>query len=437
MGQVTIYSDWGFIDNPFSPSPLPPNDRGAALLVGRDKELKMLLRRLRNAPKWVTMEGHNGVGKTSLINVAVHKAYQEHISGESNELIIPCKKTFQLSATRDSQEFISDVYMAIAQTLVEKAKEVRENGVKLPNSEAVNKWLNSPIIETVQAGGGFLGASVNFGKNAQANEADGFGKSGLPEIVNAWLEEIWPEGSSGGVVCLIDNLELLQTSTSAKKLLEELRDLILTKKGVRWVLCGSAGIVRSVASSPRLNGYFHDPLLIEGINPTVADQILASRNNAFAVDPQTSYLPITSHDFAKLYRVLNGNLRDALGKADAYCQHILDIGEIPDTELQKSIMFNFWINQECSNLFNIVQPQIPPRSWKVFDQLVDNEGSSAPSEYEAYGFNSLEAFRPHIKNLEDNQLVTSTRDETDNRRKTIQLTANGWLVAVARGKVEI
>ncbi|SFM25541.1 hypothetical protein SAMN03159341_12272 [Paenibacillus sp. 1_12] len=434
---MSIYSDWGFIDTPFSPSPLPPNERGAELLVGRDRELGMLSRRLRNAPKWVTLEGQNGVGKTSLINVSVHRAYQDYIANRTSDLIILCKSTFQLSATKNASDFIAEVYMAIAQTLIEKAKEIRESGIDLPNTDSLNKWLNSPIIQGFQLGGGIFGGSANIGRTFQANSAEGFDRSGLPNMIKEWLEDIWPDGSSGGIVCLIDNLELLQTSTAAKRLLEELRDLILTTRGIRWVLCGSAGIVRSVASSPRLNGYFHEPLIIEGIDSTVADQILDSRKKAFAINPDACYIPMTTHDFAKLYKILNGNLRDALGKADAYCQHILDIGVEPEDDTRKSLLFDEWINNECLKLLDIVQPQIPQRSWRVFDQLVENDGLSAPSEFEIYGFNSLEAMRPHIKTLEDNQLVTSTRDETDNRRKTIQLTANGWLVAVARGKAAI
>ncbi|MGG6313671.1 hypothetical protein [Paenibacillus macerans] len=427
---MSVYQEWGFMDNPFSPSPLPPSERGAELLVGRDKELRMLSRRLRNAPKWVTLEGQNGVGKTSLINVTVHSAYQDYLAERSPDLIIPCKKPFQISASKEPQDFIWEVYVAIAQTLIDKAKELRDGGISLPSTSALDKWLNYPLIDTFQVGGGFLGGSANFGKTSQTNEGEGFTKNGLPALINEWLEEIWPEDSSGGIVCIIDNLELLQTSATAKKLLEELRDTILNSTGIRWVLCGSAGIVRSVASSPRLNGYFHDPLLVEGIDSSVADQILLSRIKAFAQNPDKSYLPLTSHDFAKLYKVLNGNLRDALSKADAYCQYILDVEEEPDTGEEKSYVFNKWVIEQCHQLSSIIQ--IQPRSWKVFDQLVKNEGISAPSEYESYGFNSVEALRPHIKSLEDNELVTSTRDEGDNRRKTIQLTANGWLVALAR-----
>jgi DNA-binding MarR family transcriptional regulator len=40
--------------------------------------------------------------------------------------------------------------------------------------------------------------------------------------------------------------------------------------------------------------------------------------------------------------------------------------------------------------------------------------------------------RPHVKSLEDANLLVSTVDEDDKRRKTIGLTANGWLVRYKR-----
>jgi hypothetical protein len=39
-----------------------------------------------------------------------------------------------------------------------------------------------------------------------------------------------------------------------------------------------------------------------------------------------------------------------------------------------------------------------------------------------FGFNSIPAFRPHIRDLESAGLVVCTQDEGDKRRKTIQIT---------------
>jgi hypothetical protein len=73
---MNIYREWGFLENPFRTIPLPSTKEGKELLVGRDKESKRFLTRLYNPPSLVTVEGLNGVGKTSLINVSIYETYE-------------------------------------------------------------------------------------------------------------------------------------------------------------------------------------------------------------------------------------------------------------------------------------------------------------------------------------------------------------------------
>ncbi len=122
--MMNIYQEWGFKDSPFKTTALPPSALGKKLLVGRDKELQSLLRRLYNPPKIVTIEGLNGVGKTSLVNVAAYKAYEAYLNRESDYLFIPCCQTFQLKPDQNAGTFIDEVLMAVAQTLIDEAKKV-------------------------------------------------------------------------------------------------------------------------------------------------------------------------------------------------------------------------------------------------------------------------------------------------------------------------
>ena len=71
---MSIYQSWGFTNNPFVQTPLKPDAQGSALLVGRDKDLLSVKKRISNPPKITTLEGANGVGKTSLVNVAGYSA---------------------------------------------------------------------------------------------------------------------------------------------------------------------------------------------------------------------------------------------------------------------------------------------------------------------------------------------------------------------------
>src|SRR5262249_6905729 len=144
--------------------------------------------------------------------------------------------------------------------------------------------------------------------------------------------EIFPNGESGGIICCIDNLELLRESEAARAALEALRDEILTVRGLRWIICGSTGIVRTLASTPRLQGYLHVPIEIGDVDHNLSGEILQSRIDAYRIRDD-AYLPMTSRDFTSLYGALRGNLRDTLSAADDYCNWVADEGmEYNDTE---------------------------------------------------------------------------------------------------------
>src|SRR5947209_2785217 len=98
---MSIYQSWGFIDTPFATTALEPNDLGSKLLVGRDAEVDQLTRRIVNAPKMPTLEGPNGIGKTSLVNVTSYRAFQRFMNGDNVPLLVPCRKSFQLAADKN------------------------------------------------------------------------------------------------------------------------------------------------------------------------------------------------------------------------------------------------------------------------------------------------------------------------------------------------
>lgn len=238
---MDIYKEWNFKDNPFQTTSLPPLPIGNQLLAGREDEIKKLLRRLYNQPQLVTIEGLNGIGKSSLINVAIFRAVEEYlIDKESRPLFIPCDTVFQLDPQVDADQFMDEVFVAIAQTLIKYAKDIKSLNISLPqNMEEIDKWLNSSVYYNYQGSVGPIG----FGKSLEPNVSTGFERSGFRNIVLEWLKLVFPQKHSGGVVCVIDNMELLTHSQTARMVVESLRDTLFTIHGIRWVLCGSLGII--------------------------------------------------------------------------------------------------------------------------------------------------------------------------------------------------
>lgn len=426
----SIYEEWGFAENPFTTRPLQADDIGDQLLVGRDREARAVLRRLETPPKATTLEGINGVGKTSLVNVVVHRAYKDYLAGRRKDLLISVGHTFQLQSDSDIETFVADVLFEVAQTLLRRSESLK---TELPSgsSSAISQWLNSPQLTSWQAGlQVVVGGSV--GRTAETNTSTGFARSGFRQLVEQWLTEAFPGGNGGGVVCILDNLELTQTSKRAKQLLEDLRDPILTVPGLRWVLCGSSGIVRSVVSSPRLEGVLHAPVDVGGITDSYAGAVLTSRVKAFSHKTKQGYLPIVEEDFQSLYDCLHGNLRNALSKADDFCMWSAEQGSLPQDKDSKRAAFERWFLDECERAMVAADQEIGDRAWKTFDTAVERGGSFSPGDFDEFGFETIQALRPSVRELEQVGLLVSTQDDTDKRRKTVQVTPKGWMVARAR-----
>lgn len=420
---MSIYTDWGFTGNPFQTTVLTPDELGEGLLIGRDKELGTLKKRILNPPRLPTLEGMNGVGKTSLVNVAAYKCYQDFLRDPDKPLLIPCRKIFQLRPDQSLEDFIGDVYREVAQTLIEKAREIE--GCRFEGNEKqgkIEKWLNAPQLSGFQVGL----ASVTGGYSSETNTGEGFTRSGFPKVIRDWLNSIFPTQQDGGVVCVIDNLELLQTSEQARQQIEALRDELLLLPGLRWVLCGALGIVLGIASSPRMEGFLNTPIEIRGIDKQFVGEIYDSRVRIYA-EINDPYLPLSKDDFEKLYSILFFNLRSLLGHADDYCQWIADNVE-PKDEDEKRKEFDVWLTEISSKAFESAKAQLRPRAWRVFEDAIAIDGSFSPSDFEHFRFKSIPAFRPHVRDLEAAGLVVSTQDDGDKRRKTAQITPRGWLV---------
>lgn len=72
------------------------------------------------------------------------------------------------------------------------------------------------------------------------------------------------------------------------------------------------------------------------------------------------------------------------------------------------------------------------RAWSVFDEIAKRGRGISPSEFEDFGFNSQQAMRPHVKALEDAQLVDNSIDDTDQRGVRLRSVLGGWIVRYKR-----
>ena len=431
-----FYTDWGFTESPFNTEALEATAEGEKILVGREREITKLGKRL-GSKKITVVEGPNGIGKTSLINVALFKGFKDFDSiSRENRIVLPCKTPFQLEADSNIGNFQTKVFYEIAQTMIGFEERISKVKGSAPDTRKVDKWLNASAYETfrgslkaVVAGWG-LGAGA--GKGTIPNLSQGFANSGFEQSIREWLNSTF-QNTFGGIVCVIDNLELLETSEKARKLLGQLRDPLLAQTGLRWVFSGSKGITYSYIDSTRLTGYFHDPLVLGKIELNIAPKrILDARVEAYK-STETPYLPFVSDDFVRLFHIFRGNIRALLHHVDSYCYYIEEEmhQEIhPSTEEEKGETFKTWLKDKCHKVYMEIKAQVKPTAWKIFVDAVEFGGSFSPSDYERFEFKSIQAMRPHIKDLESVGLLQLSQDDTDKRRKTGNVTPKGWLVSI-------
>lgn len=86
---MSLWTVLGFSGNPYDSRSLLANAEGTELLVGRDVELRTLLSQLANSSLHPTLEGDNGVGKTSLVLVAAYNAMQARMEKRTNQAFAP------------------------------------------------------------------------------------------------------------------------------------------------------------------------------------------------------------------------------------------------------------------------------------------------------------------------------------------------------------
>jgi hypothetical protein len=427
---IFVWEKFGFDQSPYTTEPVPATEEGDQLLVGREAEIAKLESRIISGGTHPTLEGDNGVGKTSLLRVACYRLRKAFEEDSSAKLFIPIDEFFQPGSDGSVDDFIKRVYWTIASAIVKEHATLKEHLDNVPDITDIRTWLTSPVLKSGGGsvsvagfgGGASLGRSINTGL--------GFADAGFKELIDTWLRQMFPSTQAGGFICVIDNLELLETTQSARNLLEAIRDPLLNRRGLRWILCGARGIIRTSVSSPRLEGRLKDPVEITPISDEFVAAAIKQRIELCRMHPQAEP-PVGPETFRYLYDILNRNLRSAFKIAEDFSFWLLDEGEVSGNAATYAELFEVWLTGQADK--HHCDTHLRNRAWQVFDTLAERDGWCSPGDYADFGFNSTAAMRLQIKALEqENLVVTSINDDADKRRKTISMTPRGWLVRYAR-----
>ncbi len=420
-----MWEQFGFRQNPYDHLPISANAAGERILVGRTDELQGLMLRIKGRNAIPTLEGDIGVGKTSIMAVSAYKLEQEYLN-KGGHCYLAIERAFQLDSSELVEAFSERVYREILIKLHTVRKQLLARSINIGDTNQLYSWLTSEQYSGYSGSLGPIGGGVSTSPNTSA----GFSSLGFQNKVNLLLKAAFPSPKVGGVICIIDNLELLEKSTNAKRTLEAMRDKILTAHGIIWVICGARGIVRGVASSPRLHAHLSRPIQIGTLPTDRLDGLIEKRISEYSLGENSAKAPVEQEGFTHIFRICNENLRTSLKFCSDFSEWLLDTKQIDANSKDKLELLKVWLSEEADDFLK--DTRLTPKPWEIFNGIVDFDGSISPGDYTKFGYDTPEAMRPQIKTLEDAGLVDSTVDETDQRRRTISITPKGWLVNYSR-----
>ncbi|QUH28211.1 hypothetical protein [Vallitalea guaymasensis] len=386
---MNIYNNWGFNNPPFNHKPLGRDFYGERLLIGREKEICKIISRLKYTNKIVTVEGDVGIGKTSLVNVALFKMYDE-INKTNEGIQVPCIDIFQLSSDEDINTFRKSVLLKLAETIVCNCEFVN-NKMK----HTIGKFFDPETVTSVNGGLSILGCGLDTGRSKELNDTQVFSEDGFYSLIVNFLEDSFREFENSGIVCIIDNLELIRSDEKARYLLEQMRDTVFNIPGTKWVLCGANNIFRSLVRSQRLQGYIYDPINVNPLSIEDIPKVLDIRIDVFSTDDY--YLPFEEEEFISLYRILKGNTRAIFDMIDKYCNWVFENGDTPDTSEDKESLFGEWLRTIAINdLMDIISSE-RSNYIEIYFNICQNGERISKKEYEELIGISTIAFPSYVE----------------------------------------
>lgn len=429
----------------FFSDPIAPTADARELFIGREAERKRLRRYIQSSG-FSLIEGDAGTGKTSLINAVVFELIDDYLNARHDAIFLlcgsrpespplppnPAYEVFQVTDIVSARQFINDVYYKIALTLCYWASELKKSGraSSLPVNP-LSRWLNSPVFESFNISIGNFSA----GKNITINDSVGFAEHGLTTRTRDMLHSMFPGSEGGGIICVLDNLQLA-TGNGRLQILNELRDSLFRDPGLRWVFSGLPHTIRFMLRNSHLRGFeAGTPIVVKPVyDPQFLKSIIFARQRYFSINESSLYLPFPENAIATASELHEGNLRLALNYLMNYCN---DLDHLPENESEKKAQWDKYYLDDCRRVYEEVK-----ENWKTVVKVTLAFRSCLPilraiaeldrpiQRNQLRTINSLKRFRigdNHLAALRSMDLLRSSRpdDAVDGRVREYVLSPRG------------
>ncbi|MDN3712174.1 hypothetical protein QWZ10_10925 [Paracoccus cavernae] len=144
MENAEMWKDFGFRRNLYDTHPVSGDAQGERLLVGRQDELKRIKSRITGFKTVVTIEGPNGVGKTSVVLVGGYQIENDtKDNGKGSLVLMP--DPFQLNAEESAIDFKRKVYAEIASYFIKHEAKMRSQLDLQFSLGPLEAWLENPL----------------------------------------------------------------------------------------------------------------------------------------------------------------------------------------------------------------------------------------------------------------------------------------------------
>lgn len=404
-------SEFGFKKNPYDTMALAPSEEGNQLLVGRDDEVNFLTQQLISSSMIPLLYGENGVGKSSIANVAAYRLSLEYNQGDKR--FFPLKlKSLQGTQLSDLKEFERSIYQEIIYLLLDNKKFLKERGIKRIEIFEVNRLTRR--LGNIEGGIGQV--TGGYVPNPSAENY-------LPNIARNWLEKCFSGCYGGGIICVIDNLENNGTPNEIKSKVESLRDTLFTMPGLLWILCGTPTAVDGVRTSRLLQGYIAEKQIYP-INEKVVP-IVVERRIDFYGDKNVAP-PVDKELFEIIYAIVNKQLRVALTLCQEFAIFLYNNSLCQSSD--KKNEFRTWIDQIAVNLPD-KEHEISDESWRLFDKITTLGSDISNTDFELLNLSSVDEFNRLALPLKNKGLFEIIKTDDG---FIVRVTREGWFVNYKR-----
>jgi hypothetical protein len=360
MVLANWWNEFGYSESPYLTKALS-SERGSKLLVGRDAEVAELIEQLASRSRVPLLIGDNGVGKTSIANVAAYRLGQKHGGGGARYFVI---NPLQIRRPFNLEQFEQNLILEVARTLVAERDFLVQKGVKKSDINDLRDALNRPSFSDRGGGVDILGSGFSVTQSSTPNSSL---ETVLKGNVFEWLRKCFSGPDGGGVICIIDSLELGGTSTEVQRVLETLRDPFFAATGLIWVLCGTPAAVEGALSSSVLDGRLASRR-IESVDEGLAPELVKRRLEYFG--RAGAQPPVDEMGFRHIYAVVHSQLRTALGLCEDFAWFLHNNPERRAATQDWPKTLGIWLNQLAANSIDR-STDVPEESWDLFDLIAD------------------------------------------------------------------